>query len=302
MKRWDSISESTGERRLKRILLVDDDVLLSDLLSHTLRQAGYDVAVAANGVEALARLSREPADLIITDVVMPKMDGFMLLSQIRSGPTTWRIPVILLTTRSATGEVVTGAAQGAQDYLVKPFRPHMIVARVARVAQTSVGNTPTPTQTDPRPPGMRQDSVEQRSKTSRVYSTASFLFTAATAAAMLFSCGLLVGRDLSGGRVRDGVHAESPPSRVSMEVSLPPLFAVQVAALQVQTVAQDLAARLLGKGWPAYVVDPKKNDPDALFRIRVGPYGDRAEANRIRRHLQAEEHLQPWVVPSPTSR
>jgi two-component system, OmpR family, response regulator MprA len=111
-----------------RLLVVDDDPDVRDSLRRALGYAGYAVATAANGADALSSVSRSPVDLIILDVLMPMLDGFDTCRALRErGNAT---PVLVLTARDAVDDRVTGLEAGADDYLVKPFALRELLARV----------------------------------------------------------------------------------------------------------------------------------------------------------------------------
>ena len=111
-----------------RLLVVDDDPDVRDSLRRALGYAGYAVATASNGADALASVSRSPVDLIILDVLMPMLDGFDTCRALRErGNAT---PVIVLTARDAVDDRVAGLEAGADDYLVKPFALRELLARV----------------------------------------------------------------------------------------------------------------------------------------------------------------------------
>lgn len=112
------------------ILLVDDEEYMRQLAGMTLRRAGYEVVLATTGAEALARLKEATPDLIVSDVMMPDLDGLAFLRQLRSDAATRSIPVILVTAMARTQDVVAGLELGADDYLIKPFQPAELVARV----------------------------------------------------------------------------------------------------------------------------------------------------------------------------
>lgn len=111
-------------------LVVDDEEHLRKLLSAVLQRAGYEVTLASDGLEALARVAEATPDLIITDVMMPNLDGFELLKRLRADPTTENIPVIMLTSKGATRDIVSGLNLGADDYLPKPLKMPILLARV----------------------------------------------------------------------------------------------------------------------------------------------------------------------------
>ncbi|MCX6055536.1 MAG: response regulator [Chloroflexi bacterium] len=114
----------------KLILIVDDDIIIQKLISMRLIKEGFDTVVAANGIEALERINETIPDLIISDIMMPEMDGFTLLKQLRSNPETAFIPLILLTTKTTSEDVIEGLTIGADDYLPKPIDNNILIARV----------------------------------------------------------------------------------------------------------------------------------------------------------------------------
>jgi two-component system OmpR family response regulator len=121
-----------------RLLVVDDEPNILELLSASLRFAGFDVASAPNGVEAL-RLARSfRPDLLVLDVMMPEMDGFDLVRRLRGEGS--RTPVVFLTARDATEDKITGLTLGGDDYVTKPFSLEEVVARIRAVLRrTSEG-------------------------------------------------------------------------------------------------------------------------------------------------------------------
>lgn len=128
MAQWGVMSTSA------RILVVDDDQAIAEMVSIVLRGKGFDVITAPDGATALQELSRGEPDLILLDLMLPGMDGIEVCRRIRrdSG-----IPIIMLTARSDTADVVDGLEAGADDYLTKPFQPEELVARIrARVRRT----------------------------------------------------------------------------------------------------------------------------------------------------------------------
>lgn len=112
------------------ILVVDDEAMIRKVVGRGLTAAGCTVVYAADGEEALARLTEALPDLVISDVTMPRMDGFELVKRIRSQAATKALPVILLTGRGDTEDLVAGMGLGADDYLVKPFALRELLARV----------------------------------------------------------------------------------------------------------------------------------------------------------------------------
>lgn len=114
-----------------RVLVVDDDVRLSGLLSRYLGEQGFSVEVAADGEEMYGALDRQAFDLLILDVNLPGEDGMVLCDQLRRRGN--RIPVIMLTARGDGSDRVGGLELGADDYLTKPFNPRELIARMRAV-------------------------------------------------------------------------------------------------------------------------------------------------------------------------
>ena len=115
-----------------KILVVEDDLSLSDILAFTLRRAGYDVVTAYDGIVALQLWQAEKPDLVVLDLNLPKLDGLDVCRQIRSQAQT---PIIILSVRSGDEAVVKGLELGADDYVVKPFSPNQLVARIQAVSR-----------------------------------------------------------------------------------------------------------------------------------------------------------------------
>ncbi|QXJ19769.1 response regulator transcription factor [Actinomadura graeca] len=111
-----------------RILVVDDEPAVRESLSSSLAFEGYEVAEAADGVIALERAGAEPPDLVVLDVLMPRMDGLTTCRRLRALGAT--MPVLMLTARDMVGDRVTGLDAGADDYLAKPFELDELLARV----------------------------------------------------------------------------------------------------------------------------------------------------------------------------
>jgi diguanylate cyclase (GGDEF)-like protein len=130
----DMVPEGAGGEHL---LVVDDDPFIARLLEIELAAAGYKVQVANDGQQALELVRAEPPDLVITDVMMPHVDGFELTRQLRRDPRTASISVIILTARGLSADKLEGFAIGADDYIVKPFDTPELLARVRGVLRRS---------------------------------------------------------------------------------------------------------------------------------------------------------------------
>ena len=121
---------------LRDVLVIEDDPVVSRLVEHLLMRRGFAVHVAADGLHAqslLKTLSR-PA-VIVMDVMLPYVGGFELITEIRQTPGWEGVPVILLTARSQEKDIVRGLEAGANDYIVKPFKPDELRARVKRLVK-----------------------------------------------------------------------------------------------------------------------------------------------------------------------
>ena len=116
------------------ILLIDDDVRLCRLISEFLSDSGYLIQSVHNGPSGLARAIEEHFDLILLDIMLPGLDGFEVLTQLRRRS---NVPVIILTARGAREDCVRGLTLGADDYLSKPFGPEELAARIAAVLRRS---------------------------------------------------------------------------------------------------------------------------------------------------------------------
>ncbi len=112
------------------ILVVDDDPDIARFVEVNLRSAGYDVSVAADGEEALSRASELRPDLVLLDVMMPRIDGFEVAQRLRRNPQTANTSIIMLTAKALSTDKVLGLTAGADDYIIKPFDPIELLARV----------------------------------------------------------------------------------------------------------------------------------------------------------------------------
>lgn len=117
----------------KRILTVDDSKTIRDMVSFTLRGAGFDVVEAEDGARAIAALKSAPADLVITDLNMPNMDGLSLIRALRADPSYRALPILMLTTEGDAQKKNEGRAAGATGWMVKPFSPDKLIELVKRV-------------------------------------------------------------------------------------------------------------------------------------------------------------------------
>jgi diguanylate cyclase (GGDEF)-like protein len=112
------------------ILVVDDDPDIARFVEVNLRSAGYDVAVAGDGEEAIDKAMELRPDLVLLDVMMPRIDGFEVAQRLRKNPQTANTSIIMLTAKALSADKVTGLQSGADDYIIKPFDPIELLARV----------------------------------------------------------------------------------------------------------------------------------------------------------------------------
>jgi two-component system phosphate regulon response regulator PhoB len=114
----------------QRILIVDDEPDVIELLEFNLRQAGYDVTSAEDGAVALRKAREQPPDLVVLDLMLPEVDGTEVCKQLRRDPSTARVPILMLTAKAGEIDRVLGLELGADDYVTKPFSPRELVLRV----------------------------------------------------------------------------------------------------------------------------------------------------------------------------
>lgn len=127
-----------------KILVVDDEKKIVDLLRTYLERDGYHVTIAFDGRQALESFKREMLDLVILDIMLPGMDGLEVCREIRRSS---QIPVIMLTARSEDADKLVGLELGADDYITKPFSPRELVARVRAVLRRTRGTAAVPSKT-----------------------------------------------------------------------------------------------------------------------------------------------------------
>jgi DNA-binding response OmpR family regulator len=117
----------------RTVLVVEDDRVIATLIRHLLERRGYPVEVAMDGRAAVDRLAGDPPGLVVLDVMLPFVDGFELIERIR-GTESWHdVPIVMLTVRSQERYVVRALDAGANDYVIKPFKPGELAARIRRL-------------------------------------------------------------------------------------------------------------------------------------------------------------------------
>jgi two-component system, chemotaxis family, chemotaxis protein CheY len=117
----------------KTIMTVDDSASVRQMVSFTLRDAGYQVVEAVDGKDALSKLGEVPVQMIITDLNMPNMDGIELIRNVRRDSSSKFVPIIMLTTESQVEKKQEGKSAGATGWIVKPFKPEQLLAVVKKV-------------------------------------------------------------------------------------------------------------------------------------------------------------------------
>lgn len=120
---------------MPKILVAEDERDIRDLIGFTLRFAGFDVVLAANGVEAVERAPQEQPDLILLDVRMPKMTGYEACRHLKENPATSTIPIVFLSAKGQETEIEEGLSSGAVEYIVKPFAPDDLTNQVRKILQ-----------------------------------------------------------------------------------------------------------------------------------------------------------------------
>ena len=129
-----------------RVLIVEDEPDIRELVVHHLKREGYQVSAAASGEEALRQVQAVPPDLVLLDLMMPAMDGLEVCRRLRQDPATASLPIVMLTAKGDEVDRVLGLEIGADDYVVKPFSPKELLARVRAVVRRSrpaPGTAPT---------------------------------------------------------------------------------------------------------------------------------------------------------------
>ena len=117
----------------ERVLVVEDEEDIQELVQFNLAKDGYRVAAARSGEEALKKIRAEPPDLVLLDLMLPGLNGLELCRIVRADPKTQSIPIVMITAKGEEADIVTGLELGADDYLPKPFSPRVLLARLRAV-------------------------------------------------------------------------------------------------------------------------------------------------------------------------
>lgn len=124
------------------ILVVDDEAEICDLVRYNLTREGYRVLVEQDGEAGLERIFKSPPDLVVLDLLLPKLSGLEVLRAVRGEPRTRSLPILVLTARGTEMDKLLGFERGADDYLTKPFSPKELTARVAAILRRTRGEEP----------------------------------------------------------------------------------------------------------------------------------------------------------------
>jgi DNA-binding response OmpR family regulator len=116
-----------------KILVVDDEINITQILQFSIGAEGYEVITAQNGEEAIEKARREQPDLIILDIMMPRIDGYEACRILKANPITKNIPVVLLTAKGRDIDKKLGQEVGAIDYIIKPFSPNKLIDRIHKL-------------------------------------------------------------------------------------------------------------------------------------------------------------------------
>jgi DNA-binding response OmpR family regulator len=214
-----------------RILLVDDEVSVQKLLTYPLRKEGYDVVPALDGREALERLRDNNFDLVVLDVMLPRMDGFDVCRAIRSRST---VPIIMLTAKTEETDKVLGLELGADDYITKPFSVREFRSRVKAVLRRAALAQPEAQFEEPIDAGDLQIDFEKRTVVVRgeparlTYVEFEILAALARAPGRVFSRTMLLERVWGDAAYRDprtiDVHIRHLREKLEVEPKTPELI------------------------------------------------------------------------------
>jgi two-component system phosphate regulon response regulator PhoB len=119
----------------KKILVIEDDRDISELITYNLEREGYDIACLYDGGQAVDLVRKRKPELIILDLMLPEVDGIEICRMLKSDATTKHIPIIMLTAKGEEADVVVGLQMGADDYITKPFSPKVLIARIKAIVR-----------------------------------------------------------------------------------------------------------------------------------------------------------------------
>ncbi len=178
-----------------RLLVVEDDPNILELLSASLRFAGFEITTATTGSEAVTQASRVRPDLVVLDVMLPDLDGFEVVKKLRAQG--GRVPVVFLTARDATDDKIRGLTLGGDDYVTKPFSLEELTARIRAVLRRTGG--------DSAPPRLTFADLELDEETHEVYRAGNRVSLSPTEFKLLRYLMLNANRVLSKAQILDHV-------------------------------------------------------------------------------------------------
>jgi len=117
----------------ERILVIEDDEDIQTLINHNLSRDGFKVTVSGNGVDGLNKIRQESFDCVILDLMLPGIDGLEICRRMKRDPKTQHVPIIMVTAKGEESDIIVGLELGADDYVVKPLSPRVLVARVRTI-------------------------------------------------------------------------------------------------------------------------------------------------------------------------
>jgi two-component system, OmpR family, response regulator len=193
----DLLPPTNGRTPEARLLVVDDEPNIVELLSTSLRFAGFEVATAMNGADAVRAVERHRPDLVLLDVMLPDVDGFVVLRRLRDGRD--HLPVLFLTARDGNDDKVTGLTLGGDDYVTKPFSLEEVVARIRAVLRR------TQAQTSDRAPRLVVSDLELDEESHEVWRAGHEVSLSPTEFNLLRYLMVNAGRVLSKAQILDHV-------------------------------------------------------------------------------------------------
>lgn len=128
---------------MKRVLVIEDDKDIVELVRYNLGKDGYQVAASGDGVTGLAQLRKSPPDILILDLMLPKLTGLEICKEVRKDMNLNRLPILILTAKGEEADRVVGLELGADDYVTKPFSPRELVARVKALLRRAEPGAPS---------------------------------------------------------------------------------------------------------------------------------------------------------------
>src|SRR5471032_1917486 len=128
---------------MKRVLLIEDDRDIVELVRYNLEREGFQVAAATDGASGLAQIRKTPPDILLLDLMLPKLSGLDICKEIRRDTSLNRLPILILTAKGEEADRVVGLELGADDYVTKPFSPRELVARVKALLRRAEPGAPS---------------------------------------------------------------------------------------------------------------------------------------------------------------